>query len=47
MKITILDFTVSQPFVYTLTQEHRSMGSEDLIEHLGHDSSNCYWLYHE
>lgn len=47
MKITILDYTVGQPFCYTLTDEQINTDSEDLVEQLGHDSSNCYWLYHE
>ena len=47
MKITILDYTVGLPFCYTLNDEQMSMDSENLVEQFGHDSSNCYWLYHK
>lgn len=46
MRLTILDFCAGEVYSYILTEQQLEMDQEDLLDELGHRSTDCQWMYH-
>ena len=46
IRLSVLDFLEGEAETYIITEEQIGMDSGELLEYLGHDISNCEYMYH-